>query len=419
MERLNNVATHLTPNQTSAVSKVSEKHPDDVVITAAYRSALTKGGKGKFKDTSSGEILAGLLAGVIERAKIDPSIIQDVVVGNVLNSGAGVNEHRAAHIVAGIPYTTPFQAINRQCSSGLMAINDIANKITAGQIDIGIGAGVESMTQNYGPKVLGSFPEAFSKNPVAASCTIPMGITSENVAEKYKISRRDQDEFAAASYQKAVRAQAAGLFKDEIIPIKTKIVVEDKDGNEKEIEVIVDEDDGIRKGVTADSLGKIKPAFKKTGSTHAGNASQITDGAGAVLLMRRSVAEKLGQPILAKYVHCRVVGVPPEIMGIGPAVAIPAVLKDLGLTPEDVDIFEINEAFASQALYSVQAVGIDINKVNPKGGAIAFGHPLGATGARQFSTLLTELKRTGKKIGVTSMCIGTGMGAASVVVSEQ
>lgn len=315
-------------------------------------------------------------------------------------------------MAAGIPHSTPFVAVNRQCSSGLMAVNDVALKIRAGQINIGLAAGVESMSQNYGRER--SFPESFKKHREAAKYQIPMGITSENVATKYNVSRADQDSFAANSYKKAAAAQDAGLFKDEIIPLKATVT--DSDGSTKEI--IVDADDGIRRGVTAESLSKVLPAFLKEGSTHAGNASQVSDGAGAVLLMRGSVAEKLGQPILAKYVHCKTVGVPPEIMGVGPAFAIPAVLKDLALTVDDVDIFEVNEAFASQALYSVQVTGIDINKVNPKGGAIAFGHPLAATGARQFSTLITELKRTGKKIGLTSMCIGTGMGAASVIVAE-
>lgn len=416
MERLAQISSQVSSNQTSAgaVDKISQKHPDDVVITAAYRTALTKGGKGGFKDTSSSEILAGLLRGLVERSGIDPSLIGDLAVGNVLAPGAGASEHRAAGLVAGIPHTTPFVAINRQCSSGLMAVNDIALKIIGGQIDIGIGAGVESMSNQYGPNSVGPFPESFKKIPEAAKCQIPMGITSENVAQKYSVTREEQDKFAASSYKKAAEAQDKGYFKDEIIPIKATLV--DADDNAKE--VIVDKDDGIRRGVTAESLGKIRPAFSKTGSTHAGNASQISDGAGAVLLMRRSVAEKLGQPIIAKFVHCKTVGVPPEIMGVGPAVAIPAVLKDVGLSVDDVDIFEINEAFASQALYSIKATGIDINKVNPKGGAIAFGHPLGATGARQFATLLSELKRTGKKVGVTSMCIGTGMGAASIVVVE-
>lgn len=415
MQRLESLAQQLDLNRTSSgVSKITEKHPDDVVIIAAYRTPLTKAGKGKQKDTPTGVLLKELFAAVVEKSGVDPKLIGDISTGNVCNVGAGANEHRAAALAAGIPYTAGFMAINRQCSSGLMAVNDIANKITTGQIDCGIGAGAESMSLNYGPQLAQPFHPSLMNNQEAAKCLIPMGITSENVAEKYGISRAEQDAFAAASFQKAEKAQAAGLFKEEIIPIKTTVL----DADDNEHEVIVTEDDGIRKGVTAESLAKIRPAFKKTGSTHAGNASQVTDGAGAVLLARRSFAEKNKLPIVGKFVDCRVVGVPPEIMGIGPAVAIPEVLKAVGITVDDVDIYEINEAFASQALYSIKAVGIDINKVNPKGGAIALGHPLGATGARQVSTLLTELKRTGKKIGVTSMCIGSGMGAASVIVRE-
>lgn len=416
MNRLNAISNQLSPNTTSS-SKDSlfEKHPDDVVIVAAYRTAHTKGGKGLFKDTSSADLLAGLVEGLLKKTGIDPKIVEEFAVGNVLNAGAGATEHRAAGLAAGLPYTTPFVAINRQCSSGLMAVNDIALKIRAGQISVGIGAGVESMSNNYGPKSASPFSEKLLKNAEAAKCQIPMGITSENVASKYNITREAQDKFAANSYKKAAEAQAKGLFKEEILPVATVVV----DQEDKEHKVVVDKDDGIRKGVTAESLSKLKPAFSKTGSTHAGNASQVSDGAGAVLLMRRSVAEKLKLPVLAKFVHCKSVGVPPEIMGVGPAYAIPALLKDLGLSPDDVDVYEINEAFASQAIFSIEHVGIPYEKVNPRGGAIAFGHPLGATGARQFATLLNELKNTGKKIGVTSMCIGTGMGAASLVVSEQ
>lgn len=414
MDRLNNLATQLEQNPAKGLDAITSKNPDDVVITAAFRTAHTKGGKGLFKDTSSSELLASLLEGLVKQSKIDPKLIGDVVCGNVLAAGAGATEHRAACLVAGIPETVPFVALNRQCSSGLMAVNDVANKIRAGQIDVGIGCGVESMSNQYGPNSVTPFSNKFQNNEEAKKCLIPMGITSENVAAKYNVSRKSQDAFAANSYAKAAAAQAAGKFDQEILPIKTTVL--DDDDNEKE--VTVNKDDGIRPGVTAEKLGKLKPAFSAEGTTHAGNASQISDGAGAVLLMRRSVAEKLGQPILAKFVHCKTVGVPPELMGIGPAYAIPAVLEDLGLTVNDVDVFEINEAFASQALFSIQHCGIDESKVNPRGGAIAIGHPLGATGARQFATLLSELKDSGKKVGVTSMCIGTGMGAASLVVAE-
>lgn len=242
-----------------------------------------------------------------------------------------------------------------------------------------------------------------------------MGVLSEKMAKDRNISRASQDAFAAASYQKAAKAQAAGLFKEEIHPLKVKWE-DPKSGETKEI--VVDKDEGVRPGVTAESLGKIKASFAKDGSIHAGNASQISDGAAAVLLMKRSTAEKLGQQILGKYVAASIVGVAPLLMGIGPWKAIPKVFELTGITKDDVDIFEINEAFASQCLWCANELGIPAEKINPKGGAIAFGHPLGCTGARQVSTLLYELRRRGEKIGVTSMCIGTGMGMAAVWVAE-
>lgn len=242
-----------------------------------------------------------------------------------------------------------------------------------------------------------------------------MGMLSENMAKDLNITRASQDAFAASSYQKAVEAQKAGLFKEEIVPLKVKYE-DPKSGETKE--AVIDQDDGIRAGITAESLGKIRPAFAKDGSIHAGNASQISDGAAAVLLMKRSTAEKLGQTIIGKYVCASIVGVKPLLMGQGPWKAIPKALDLAGISKDDVDIFEINEAFASQCLWSANQLGIPHEKINPKGGAIAFGHPLGCTGARQVSTLLYEMKRTGKKIGNTSMCIGTGMGMSAVWVAE-
>lgn len=242
-----------------------------------------------------------------------------------------------------------------------------------------------------------------------------MGILSEQMAKDLKVSRAEQDVFAASSYQKAEKAQKEGLFNEEIVPLTVKFT-DPKTDEEKTI--IVNRDDGVRPGMTPESLAKIKPAFAKDGSIHAGNSSQISDGAAAVLLMKRSTAEKLGQKIIGKYVAASVVGVKPLLMGLGPWKAIPVALKKAGISKDDVDIYEINEAFASQCLWCAKELGLPMEKVNPKGGAIAFGHPLGCTGARQVSTLLTELKRTGKKIGVTSMCIGTGMGMAAVWVAE-
>lgn len=265
------------------------------------------------------------------------------------------------------------------------------------------------------PNAVSEFSELLESVPESANCKVSMGVLSENMAKDLGITRQSQDEFAAGSYQKAEKAQKAGLFKEEIIPLKAKFE-DPKTGEVKE--VVVDRDDGIREGMTIESLAKIRPAFAKDGGIHAGNASQISDGAAAVVLMKRSTAEKLGQPIIGKYVSAAVVGVKPLLMGQGPWKAIPKALDLAGISKDDVDIYEINEAFASQCLWCANELGIPQEKINPKGGAIAFGHPLGCTGARQVSTLLYELKRTGKKVGSTSMCVGTGMGMAAIWVAE-
>lgn len=271
------------------------------------------------------------------------------------------------------------------------------------------------LTIDFRPGAVTEFSELLESHPESANCKVPMGVLSEKMAKDKGVSRSLQDSFAASSYQKALKAQQDGLFDEEIAPLTVKWE-DPKTGETKEITVA--KDDGIRPGITAESLGKIKPAFAKDGSIHAGNASQISDGAAAVLLMKRSTAEKLGQTILGKYVAASVAGVPPLLMGIGPWAAIPKVFEKTGINKDDVDIFEINEAFASQCVWCANELGLDQKKINPKGGAIAFGHPLGCTGARQVSTLLYELRRTKQKVGVTSMCVGTGMGMAAVWVAE-
>ena len=393
-------------------SQIIEKHNDDVVICGAYRSPLTRARKGGLAQCTPEEMLGNVLKGLIAKTGVDPKLIEDVSVGNVLPPGGGATGARQAALWAGIPNTAAVNTVNRQCSSGLASVTQIANEIITGQIDLGIGAGTESMTLNYGAGVMPvKMSDEIMSNEEAADCMLPMGITSENVAKKYNVTREKQDAFAAESYKRAAAAKAAGKFKDEIIPIKYI----DDDGNERYIA----EDDGIRQGVTKESLSKLKPAFEKDGCTHAGNASQVTDGAAAVLLARRNVAQKLGLPIVGKFAGAVVVGVPPNLMGIGPAFAIPKLFEKAHITKDDVDIYEINEAFASQALFSVEHVGLPLAKVNPVGGAIAMGHPLGATGSRQIATALAEAKRTGAKLIVTSMCIGTGMGMASLIVNEQ
>jgi acetyl-CoA acyltransferase 1 len=351
----------------------------------------------------------------MKQAKIDPKLVGDVVIGNVLQPGSGAGMARMAQLIAGLPHTVPLHVVNRQCSSGLQAIADVAASIKAGYYDIGIAGGVECMSLGaIGQDAPAVNWEQVAQVQDAIDCTIPMGMTSENVAEKYGISRLKQDQLAAASHANALRAQQNGWFSSEIIPIS--VTIKDKEGNEKTI--LVTKDEGIRPDTTTEKLAKLRPAFKDGGTTTAGNSSQVSDGAAAVLLMRRSVAKKFGLPILARFVSYAVEGVPPSIMGIGPVVAIPAALKKANLRIEDIDLFEINEAFASQAVYCVEKLKIPMEKVNPKGGAIALGHPLGCTGSRQTATLLHELKRRNQKYGVVSMCIGTGMGAAAVFERE-
>ncbi|WFD01710.1 acetyl-CoA C-acyltransferase [Malassezia obtusa] len=388
------------------------KHDDDVVIISALRSPVTKARKGGLAQAAPEEILGNVLKAVIQQSGVDPKLIEDVSIGNVLPPGGGATSARQAALWAGIPNSAAVNTVNRQCSSGLATVNQIANEIITGQIDLGIGGGVESMTLNYGAGVMPSkMSDAVMENEEAADCMMPMGITSENVAKKYNVTRDKQDAFAAESFRRAHEAQQAGKFQSEIVPIKYV----DDDGNERHVQ----QDDGIRGGVTKESLSKLKPAFAADGCTHAGNASQVSDGAAAVLLARRSFAKKHNLPIIAKYVGGVVVGVPPNVMGVGPAFAIPKLLEKAHLQTSDVDLYEINEAFASQALFSIEHLGLDLAKVNPVGGAIALGHPLGATGSRQIATALAEAKRNGQKLIVTSMCIGTGMGMAALIVNEQ
>jgi len=386
--------------------------PDDVVVVAAVRTPIGKAKRGSFKDTPAVDLLVVVLKAILERTKIDPAIVQDICVGQVLAPGGGATLARLASLAAGFPYTTSVSTTNRQCSSGLQAFANIAAAIKNGYYDIGIAAGVESMSATDMGSSIGELSEECMRETVCQDCLIPMGITSENVAKEYAITREEQDQFALHSQQKALAAQKAGKFQDEIVPTTVQVKVNDQ---VKTVTVIQDE--GVRP-TNLENLTKLKPAFAAEGTTTAGNSSQVSDGAAAVLAMRRSTAEKLGLPILGIFRSFAVVGVPPRIMGVGPAYAIPEAVKKAGLNIPDIDVFEINEAFASQAVYSVKKLAIPFEKVNPNGGAIALGHPLGCTGARQISTLLNELKRTKKRYGVISMCIGTGMGAAAVFESN-
>ncbi|KAG8890916.1 hypothetical protein FRB98_002936 [Tulasnella sp. 332] len=407
MDRLRQLKSHLTSS--AGIVALEAKRPDDIVITMAVRSPLCKSKKGAFKDTRSDELLTSVFKAVVKKSRIDPALIGDICVGEVLASGAGY-EARGAALAAGIPISTPVQVINRFCSSGLMAVTTIGNQIKAGQIEIGLAVGIESMTMNS-DRGAQKPSDKILAHGTARDCKEPMGWTSENVANDFGVAREEMDLWAATSFQRASHAQLSGYFKDEIVPIEA---FNAPAGDEKRERVWVTEDDGIRHGTTAEALGKIRAAFPQWGGkTTGGNASQITDGAGAVLLMRRSKAEELGLKVLGKWVTTAVVGLQPRIMGIGPSIAIPRVLEMAGITINDVDLFEVNEAFASMMVYCIKTLGLDKDKVNVNGGAIAL-----ATGARQIATGLAELRRRKQKVLVTSMCIGTGMGAAAVFVNE-
>ncbi|KAF7320127.1 hypothetical protein MKEN_00797100 [Mycena kentingensis (nom. inval.)] len=370
MQRITQLAAHLTG--ASGPAALFRQSPDDVVICYAKRSPLTKAKKGGLKDARTDELMLEMFKAVIAEIP-DPAIIGDICVGTVLTPGA-CYQARSAALAAGIPVSVPIQTINRFCSSGLMAVTTIANQIRSGQIEVGLAVGVESMSENPdegGPPQ----SELVSANAAAQDCTQRMGWTSENVAADFNVTRQDQDEFAALSFQRAEAAEKAGYFDREIVPFT---VFSKNPSTGERTRIKVTKDDGIRYGTTAAGLSKIRSAFPQWGNatTTGGNASQITDGAAAVLLMTRRKANALGLNIMAKFVTTAVAGVPPRIMGVGPAYAIPMALQQCGIGKEDVDLYEINEAFASQCLYSIRELDLPIEKVNVNGGAIALGHPL-------------------------------------------
>lgn len=377
-------------------------------------------------------------------------MVEDICLGNVswpnfsqmamtqtmkVGDGKAAYLVRAASLAAGFPNTTAASTVNRFCSSGLKAVQDIANQISMGSIECGIAIGAESMTTG-GDRLNKPFHDEILTCPEAKDCMQPMGQTSENVGKDFNISRELQDRFAAESFQRAERAQKAGWFDDEIVPITTTIK-DPKTGEEKSVTLTKDE--GPRYGTTFEILSKIRPAFLDFGDkSTGGNSSQVTDGgqklinlrskssvhnwvlAAAVLLMKRSKALEMNQPILGKFCGATVAGVAPRIMGIGPSIAIPKLLTKFNLNlATDIEIIELNEAFASMAVYCTQALKIDPSKMNIRGGAIALGHPLGATGVRQICTGLSECRRQKKKILLTTMCIGTGQGMAGLFVNEQ
>ncbi|KAK0390075.1 hypothetical protein NLU13_3648 [Sarocladium strictum] len=409
----------------ATVSRISRgirtKRPDDVVVLSAVRSPITRSFKGQFKDAWPEDILAPIMAEAPRRAGIEAGDVQDVLIGNVLAELGFAKTGRMALLHAGFPTSTTFHTVNRQCSSSLQALTHLANAIRAGDIDVAMAGGVESMTKNYStrgvPVDVGPSLKA-TKVKSAADCLMSMGITSENVAARYGVSRSAQDDFALLSHTRANQAQAEGRFVSEIVPVKYEVLTEGENGGDQKVTVEVTKDDTIRPGVTLEKLAKLKPAFIENGGSTAGNSSQISDGASAAILARRSWADDRGLKPIGRFLGTQVAGCEPDEMGMGPMHAIPRLYKRVGLSREDVDIFELNEAFASQTLACMDQLGLDVAKVNPNGGAIALGHPTGATGCRQLATLLAELARRDQEIGVISMCASTGLGVAAAFIRE-
>jgi len=391
-----------------------KSHQKEVVIVAAKRTPCGKANKGSLRftrpDTLMGEIIKDLLK---HSPEVSSDMIEDVIVGCAFPEGSqGMNVARQSAFLGGLPDSVPGMTINRFCSSGLQSIAMAAERIMAGGAEIIIAGGVESMSQ----VPMGGV--SFQPNPTLADerpeVYISMGLTAENVADKYGVSREDQDEFALKSHQKAVKAWEEGYFDKQITPVEVVHKYVTSGGEMAEESFKFKQDEGPRKDTSMDALSGLNAAFKQGGSVTAGNSSQMNDAASGVLVMSREKAEELGLKPLARYHGFSVAGVAPEIMGIGPIEAIPKVLKQTGLTIDDIDLIELNEAFAAQSLAVIREVGLDPEKVNINGGAIAMGHPLGCTGAKLTTQILHDLQRLDKQYGMVTMCIGGGMGAAGI-----
>jgi len=382
---------------------------NDIVIIDAVRSAVGRAHKGSLALKRPDELAGDVISGLMERVDIKPEDVDDVVLGCAMPEGdQGLNIARLAALLGGLPVETSAMTINRFCSSGLQAIAIAAGSVALGQHDIVLAGGVESMTAV--PMTgfhLSASPELMEKMPTAHT---PMGITAENVANKFEVSRETQDAFAYDSQQKAKAALEAGKFDDEIVPVRA--IRYDHGGNKHEFEFKVDELPRLE--TTLEGLAKLRPAFAQKGSVTAGNASPLSDGAAAAIVTSKEIADKRGLKPLAYFRSFATAGVDPAIMGIGPVPAVRKLLAKTGLKISDIDLVELNEAFASQSVYCKNTLEIPDDKINVNGGAIALGHPLGCTGAKLTSTALYELKRRGGKYAIVTMCIGGGMGAAGL-----
>jgi acetyl-CoA acyltransferase len=392
----------------------------EAVIVSSVRTAVGKAPKGALRTTRPDDLAATAIKEAIARTKgLDPREIDDVVIGCATpEAEQGMNVARIASLRAGLPVTTSAMTINRFCSSGLQAIANAAQSIMAGHSEIAIGGGTESMSMipmggnkvAPNPWLADNYPDTY----------LNMGLTAENLAKKYGISRDQADEFALASHQKALAAIGAGKFKDEIVPVEVSYAYFETGANgttalkPKMVKTTFEVDEGPRADTSMDALGKLKPAFHARGTVTAGNSSQTSDGAAAAVIMSAEKARAMGLKPMAKLIAFAVAGCPPEEMGIGPVYAIPKALKIAGLTLDQIDVIELNEAFAAQALSVMKVAGLDPSKVNVNGGALALGHPLGCTGAKLTATILREMERRNARYGLVTMCIGGGMGAAGI-----
>lgn len=384
------------------------------VIVSAKRTAIGKAPRGTLKDTRPEYLLSEVIKAILDETKIDPNLIEDLTVGCAFPEAyQGMNMARTIVYRTNLPSSIPAVTVNRYCASSIQAIAQTAHRIMLNEIDVAIAGGSESMSlvpmPGYvfrpEPYLAQNFPEYY----------LNMGLTAENLAEIYNIKREEADEFAYLSHIRGSEAVISGKFKDEIVPVKVKVSIEDEEGNTQLVEKIFDRDECIRPDTTLEGLLKLKPYFKVNGTVTAGNASQRSDGAAAVLIMSEEKAKELNLKPLARFVTFQVVGVPAEIMGIAPSYAIPKSLKKANLTLNDIKLIELNEAFATQVLAVLREFPIPLEKLNVNGGAISLGHPLGATGAILTTKLIYELRRRGGGYGIVSACVGGGMGASMVL----
>ena len=386
----------------------------DIAIVSSVRTAIGKGVKGTLKDTRPDDLGACAVKAAIERAGISPDVVDDVVIGCAMpEAEQGMNFARIIAARSGLPDRVSAATVNRFCSSGLHAIADVAKSLHARQIDVGIGGGAESMSMvpmgghrlSPNPTLMAQMPEFY----------VPMGITAERVAKKYDVTREAQDHLAYESHQRALFAQEHGYFDDEIVPLDVRVGVTATDGTFSYQSVRFQKDEGPRRETSVEALHALRPAFAFGGTVTAGNASQISDGAAASVLMRSETAKAENMPILGYFRAFVTAGVPPDLMGIGPVPAVKKLLEKAGIALDDVGVVELNEAFAAQAVYCIRALDLAPQKVNPNGGAIALGHPLGCTGARQVATILHHMAKNRLRYGVVTMCVGGGMGAAGLI----